>query len=683
MSVFMFIFSTLITPVDLYSQSSGSERTNDTVSHLNEIVISADAKDQYRRDKSGVISVNSTELSSYIQTMGEPDPIKHILLLPGVHVADDYASGFSVEGTNYSQSMVQIDGAPLFFPYHFGGIFSLLNPRYFKRVNFSRQFPLGESSSRLGARLDANSPMRIYSKPSASISLGLISSGVSAIVPFNSKLQFSLVARVSYLNLFLAPLLNDGDMQYRYGFEDCNASLLYKPNSRNSFTLAFSGNTDRLSYLDNQYLNKTHIKWSNRVGSLRWLYNDGHISSETSAWWSQLGSRLGIDLSTMQAAMRSDVMQAGMSTIVRLLNDKPGNKLNYSFGANLSYTRFNPSQLSGNWLVEDNNLNLIDDMIEAQAFAALDYSASSIFNLHSRVGADICGNKQYSSILPLILLSPRFHFRNHDLNINLAFQPQYFHQVGFSEIGLASNFWIGSSPVAPPERAISLSAEWIYNFANSEWETTISPYFKLIDNESDYGGGLYDLMGDNYNPYDHIVTGAGYNTGVDLSLRRRVGKLTGWLSYSFGIARRRYSDNPDQWVVSRHEILNRVKLFLAWNINTHWQLGANFNYATGRPITPITEVFVIANNVIMNYGVRNSSRLPDYHRLDLSASYSFHTGGKLPLKHSFNFSLLNAYGHKNVEFSHFRYNADTGMLYRKNSGSLFRFLPSISYEISF
>ena len=108
---------------------------------LDELVVKGGNDALYRRNMDGSLTIDVAGMSDYIRTLGEADPVKYVLMLPGVHASDDYASGFSVEGFNYSQSLVEIDGAPVFFPYHFGGIFSLLNPRYFRKVDFSRVFP--------------------------------------------------------------------------------------------------------------------------------------------------------------------------------------------------------------------------------------------------------------------------------------------------------------------------------------------------------------------------------------------------------------------------------------------------------------------------------------------------------------------------------------------------------------
>ena len=51
--------------------------------------------------------------------------------------------------------------------------------------------------------------------------------------------------------------------------------------------------------------------------------------------------------------------------------------------------------------------------------------------------------------------------------------------------------------------------------------------------------------------------------------------------------------------------------------------------------------------------------------------------------HELNLSVVNAYGRENVEMSTFSVNTVTGVYSRRDISSLYRFLPSLSYTLSF
>lgn len=61
----------------------------------------------------------------------------------------------------------------------------------------------------------------------------------------------------------------------------------------------------------------------------------------------------------------------------------------------------------------------------------------------------------------------------------------------------------------------------------------------------------------------------------------------------------------------------------------------------------------------------------------------FNTGGRFPLKHRIDLSILNAYNHKNIEISTFTYETGKQRFRRRDIGSLYRMLPSLSYTITF
>lgn len=647
---------------------------------LDSLVVSG--KDEmYRRSDDGKLTLDVSKMAGYIQTLGEADPVKYLQMLPGVHATDDYASGFSVEGFNYSQSLVEIDGAPVFFPYHFGGIFSLLNPRYFKNISFRRVFPSLEATPRLGALLNANSPSRISKRLKAEASVGIISSGLSAEIPVGRKVQVSLAGRISYLNQLMGPFLKNRDSEYRYDLADWNASVLYLPGKDDMLKLNVSGNVDHLGYYDGRYLNDTHVDWSNQLASLQWEHSGERFNVRTSAWYSYLGSKMTVGMSGLDARMWSRISQYGARVAFHWPGDR-GNRLRWGVEASASSTGIRPARVESSWALIGDIDTGKSHALESTLMMRCEATVTDNLHLDGRVGGAFYESGGFRRVLPSALLAMESFNGNNIWRVELSAQPQFFHQVGFSEIGLASNFWIGSGNSAPAEKAYGVSADWSHSWG-AGFESSVAPYFKWIEDEAEYGGGVFDLLEENFNPYRHMLAGSGYNVGVDLSLKHTAGKITGWVSYSFGLARRRFSDHPAVWTRSAREILNVVKLFVAWRISDHWQVGANFNYSTGRPITPVTEVYVLANNIIMGYGDRNSGRLPAYHRLDISGSYSFDTGGRMPLHHSVNISLLNAYGHNNVEFTHFRYNPNTGQIYQKFAPSLFRFLPSLSYSIRF
>ena len=47
------------------------------------------------------------------------------------------------------------------------------------------------------------------------------------------------------------------------------------------------------------------------------------------------------------------------------------------------------------------------------------------------------------------------------------------------------------------------------------------------------------------------------------------------------------------------------------------------------------------------YSEKNNERLPDYHRLDIAATFQLNKNPEKKFKHSITFSIYNVYNHKN------------------------------------
>ena len=78
----------------------------------------------------------------------------------------------------------------------------------------------------------------------------------------------------------------------------------------------------------------------------------------------------------------------------------------------------------------------------------------------------------------------------------------------------------------------------------------------------------------------------------------------------------------------------------------------------------------------INIGERNNARYPDYHRLDLSATYDFNMGEKG--KGALSFSVFNVYNRKNIWYKEFE--VEDGELIETDV-SLLGITPSITLSL--
>jgi hypothetical protein len=84
------------------------------------------------------------------------------------------------------------------------------------------------------------------------------------------------------------------------------------------------------------------------------------------------------------------------------------------------------------------------------------------------------------------------------------------------------------------------------------------------------------------------------------------------------------------------------------------------------------------------YSSRNSDRIPDYHRLDISVTYDFKKNDHKKVKQSLNFAVYNVYARRNAYSVYFRQNEDNPTVSEPTRLSIIgSAIPSITYNFNF
>ncbi|MFC2076769.1 TonB-dependent receptor domain-containing protein [candidate division KSB1 bacterium] len=152
----------------------------------------------------------------------------------------------------------------------------------------------------------------------------------------------------------------------------------------------------------------------------------------------------------------------------------------------------------------------------------------------------------------------------------------------------------------------------------------IEAYYKDMDNLVEFSRRFN--AGATYN--NRFFIGSGYSKGIEFLLQKKYGRLTGWIGYTLGKVEHTFPDiddgNPFPAAHDRTHEVNAVGKY-SWG---GWSVAATWVYATGRAYTaPESQYFAnLLDGSTISYihvSDKNSHRLPDYHRLDLSLSRRF------------------------------------------------------------
>lgn len=659
---------------------------------LPEIEIRMQGRTHFHSDQEGKISLSAHDALKLSHTLGESDMIGLVRTLPGVdRGGGDYASGLSIDGSDPSHTQYILDGAPVIFPYRFGGVFSTFNTPHFSEVKFSRRSRYG-LSPRLGGALEFQSATDVADHIGGYINIGLISSSATIHTGVKEKISFIVSGRISYLNKVYGTWLNKDDSNLNYSFGDLNATFEWKPTLSDNLRLSFFHNADCLGLQDSNYGLDTRLKWYNTVSSFRWNHN-GRIKVESSLFCSNFSNQLSLSIPQLNLIVPTSRLNIGIYTDFTLPADS--NPYNLCWGARCEIDRIIPQWARIEMGEYQSSIDIRQSQRILQFVSTTQlYGAGELciipsnFRLKGSLAAGLYSSHSDISrnyIRPFIVPSLQGIWVNQvgEQSLSVAYRQQPIHSVGLSEIGLASDFFIGSGHLFPIQNSLEGIFEWKSPRLPQGMYVKLNMLYSLVNNQAEYTGQLLELIENDYNPYSHIDVADGFNIGFSLSLTKDFGKVTGSLSYDRHDGRRHFKDSR-QWWRSQYSSGNTLKAFATWHISDHWLISGDFILRSGRPYTPVKALYVIAGNIAMEYGNRNSARLPLTHSLNLSATYSFvKSFTKCKLHHSVNLSLINILGHKNVEMQYFILNSSDGSYYLKRMYSLYRFLPSISYALQF
>ena len=143
-------------------------------------------------------------------------------------------------------------------------------------------------------------------------------------------------------------------------------------------------------------------------------------------------------------------------------------------------------------------------------------------------------------------------------------------------------------------------------------------------NGSGEAGGAFgvarELIDDQFGTYSlRDNRGRGYAYGAELMIRRDVGAVTGWLSYTYARSFRR--GDPARMAPWLPYVLDQPRLLTVlatWRASAHWRFGGRFRIVTGNPYTPVASAFRdIEHSWTAIDGPLLSERLPAFVQLDL------------------------------------------------------------------
>ena len=249
-----------------------------------------------------------------------------------------------------------------------------------------------------------------------------------------------------------------------------------------------------------------------------------------------------------------------------------------------------------------------------------------------------------------------------------------------STAGSPTDLYIMSSNNVRPEIADQVALGYFRNLKDDNYEFSAEVYYKMMQGQIEYRSGT-DLRG-NRNVEADLLFGDGRAYGIELFLKKRFGKINGWVGYTLSKTERKFNDiDGGQWFFAKQDRTHDLSLVGIYRANERWTFSSTFVYNTGNAVTFPTGKYQLNGNTVFYYPERNSNRMPDYHRLDFSATREGKPGKKL--QSSWSFGLYNLYNRKNAYSIDFRDDPDDNSRTQALRTTLFGIIPSITWNFKF
>lgn len=671
---------------DLYKDDKNNETT------IEEVVINNPKKAKmisFRNNMGGEV-MDVQAISKLPVLFGERDIIKTLQLMPGI-TSREGSSGLSVRGANTDQNLILLDDAPVLNNAHLGGFISTFNSEVLKDVSIYKGNMPSQYGGRLSSVIDVKMKNGNNQKFGMNGGISTIGANISAEGPIQKgKSSFLISARRSYFDLIKGKDKGSEDNSEtssseksgndKVYFYDLNAKFNFQLNKNNSLHL--SGYMGR----DIFKMDEAQANWGNKVGSLSWnsIVSD-KVFSKTSLIYSNYDYKIALTDNDVKYEFNPNIRNLMIKQdFTHFVN--PKHSLKYGFQISNYY--FNTPKLSKEF--ESTFLKTSRSMWENAVYINDDYKVTDKLSINYGVRVSAYrsrskGDEKFQeSEKTNVFVEPRlmstYNFNNsNSINATYSRNIQGIQTLTSSNGIQLNDIWIN---LAKPQISDQISLGYVRKF-DKGYELTADVYYRKMKNIVDYKDGLdVDLaLFEGDFEKNLLFNGIGRAYGLELMAKKTTGKFTGWLAYSLSKSERKIEGiNNGNWYNATYDKTHNLSLVGNYELTPRWTFSGAFVYATGNAATFPVSKYILGDQMMLEYGARNSNRMPAYHRLDLSATYDFKKKGRF--EKSLTFSFYNVYGRRNPYYLSYEADNKKGGIVTKQA-VLFRFLPSVGFNFKF
>ena len=660
---------------------------------LDEVIIQNYLTQGISRKNNGSILIIPSKLN-LLPGLTDPDVLESIQWIPGVMSTSESVSELNIRGGKSDQNLILWDGMNVYLSDHFYGMLSAFNPYIIKKTSLFRNGASAQYGNRISGVIDIQTENEIPQKINGGLGFNMIhTDGYLALPLVKDKLGIFVSARRSFTDVIPTftykrfsekvfqntrilstknGLNKEYDEEYtellnKFYFFDFHLKAIWKPSENNKIIfniLNIKNNLkNNLVILQDTINNRDELKTKNKSIGTNWQKK----------WSNTLEQETKIYFTDYSLDYIHDLKEDGYNTLLYKNNNVTELGIHLGFNYNIKEDQlliiggqFNQNkvgynleeQLYGNFL----KTNKVNNNSHSQIYSVFtEYKYTKEKNIFINAGLRI---NRYS-FNTLFKFEPRFYIEK---QLNTYFRAKLSGEIRSQAIGqfielneddleMSNQIWVLSDNENIPIVDSQQVGTGIL-FSNSGWDIDLDVYYKKTNNISILNPKSSSAT-DPETVWYHF--GSGIAQGMDILIQKKYKNFNSSIGYSLSQTNYLFeSIQPEDFSASTN-----AKHNFRWSTSHKWkdlEFSTGFIWRSGVPYTQVTGITSTTNatNPVydLEYDGINKSTLPNYYRLDCSASYRFYYSSKKKMRSKIGISFFNILNHKNTINRSYKINYD-------------------------
>lgn len=641
---------------------------------LNEIIISSYLTTGIAKNSDGSILLTPRK-QGVLPGLTEADVLLSTQQLPGIQSPIETASGIHIRGGTPDQNLILFDGIKLYNTSHFFGSISAFNPYIVDNVKVYKNASNVKYGNHVSGVIDIETMSDIPKKLSAGAGFNFTNADVNATFPIGEKLgvQFSFRRSISDLldtptfdklsqKVFQNTVLDEGKVlaeeqpfiedENNFSFLDFNTKVIFKPNENNAISLQQIRIKNDLKYvLENTNDNERRFDFID-------IQNEGYGITWDKTWSAKLSQKTNLNYTNYKlfydgnkkrdnviynfTTKDNEIKEVSFSTIFnQKLNAISELNFGYQFtNSDISYRLVQENDGFADLLNEDRKTNNQQTLL-----------AEYIISKNKKYNVNVGVRASYMPLLDKTFFEPRLYgrlqvFPSFWINTSAEIKQQYTSKIiefFTSDFGLENELWAISNDVEIP---LLKSKQFTFGvlFDKAGWLIDAEAYFKEIDGLTTLATGFDNTNG------ERIFNGSARVLGADFLVKKKwSNNFSSWVSYTIGENESDFFGfNGGGKFNGNFNISNAVYVAQQMKFG-NLDISLGWTFRSGLPFSDIVDSGFNDDQIRLERLANiNGRTLPNFHRLDASASYDFYWSKKRKVKSKIGISFINIYNRKNI-----------------------------------